>query len=612
MSGSTSVASGNERAARRRLDRFLLWPLLCPAVLLAANNDAFGFDPPGWLDSYTYLGYFWHYREHLWLFDDNSNYKISRLPWVLPGAAAHSLLPPEAAARVLAYCALASAAIAVYLHVRDAIHDRYAAAFAGVLLACCTGMHAPGGWYYQALPAAGYYLWACWLLTRAAHSERRTAAWAAGAGAAFAAAVHTHVFLIVFAPLLVLLFWGAQPVDDRAPAARWLTAAVSAVAGAIGLTAALAIVNRVTGGQWWFFVPQVQIALTLAGHDRWWLPTKQWLPAATYLVLPIAMMVSGLISGYRPWKRDERIQGTLVVLPCVALALTCYFQFRGRVTTLDYDYMAFVLYLHAFPAAAVALGSLADRPARRATLLMLATALVLAALLFFMPSDVPVLMTRFVTRVGLSRLPPIVPPLLVALVGAIVARVLPRSVRVAAVAIWFAVVNAWVAPQSAAYGVRTAGTRAAMLDTFRQADRFTQRLDPTLTGIKYWLSAEDLPTAHGALHSQQVFDSFVATRAWLTNLFARQSPGLPIERLTRAHLARATCVGILSSEKEQSPLALAMIAHYASLGRPLRVIAQRRFDARGFSFALTVLKPVAAAPEAVGPAACAPGEVPAS
>jgi len=588
----------------------MLYPLLSPAVLLAARNDGFGFDPPGFLDSYMYLGYFWHYREHLWVFDGNSNYKISRLPWVLPGTAVHSLLPPEAAARVLAYCALASAALALYLHVRDATHDRYAAAFASVLLACCVGMHAPGGWYYQALPAAGYYLWACWCLTRAARTDRYTVVWAAAAGACFAAAVHTHVFLAVFTPLLVLLFWGAQQVDNRSHVARWVTATGSALAGGVGLTAVLAAVNHLTGGDWLFFVPQLQIALTLSGHDRWWLPVRQWLPNATYLVLPIAMIATGLSRAYRPWKKDERMNGTLVLLPCLAFVMTCIFQFWARVTTLDHDYMAFVLYLHAFPAVAVALWSPVDTTARRSSLLVCATALILASLLLFMPSQLPALMTRLVARADGSHLPGIVPPLLVALAGVAIARAVPRGVRIAAVAVWFAIVNAWVAPQPSGYGVRTSGPRAAMLVAFRQADQFTHRLDPTLIGIKYWMSVEDLPTAAGVLNSQQVFDSFVATRAWLANLFARQSPGLPIETLTRDHLARATCIGILSSPQRQPGLARAMMTHYAALDRPLRVIAERRFQVRDFSFALTVLKPLNPPETPVVGAPCAPREQP--
>jgi hypothetical protein len=198
---------------------------------------------------------------------------------------------------------------------------------------------------------------------------------------------------------------------------------------------------------------------------------------------------------------------------------------------------------------------------------------------------------------------------LVALAGVAIARVMPRTIRIVAVAVWFALVNAWVAPQPSAYGLRTAGTRAAMLEAFRQADRFTQRLDPSLTGIKYWMSSEDLPAADGVLHSQEVFDSFVATRAWLTNLFARHSPGLPIETLTRNQLARAVCVGILSSPRRQPELTQAMMAHYAALDSPLRLVAERRFHVNDFSFALTVLQPLGATTSA-GQPPCAPSDVP--
>src|SRR3954470_23708217 len=206
---SFCAAPPDHSRCMRRFDRLLLFPLLCPAALLLAANDGFGFDPPGFTDAFMYLGYFWHYPEHLWLFDDPVNYKISRLPWLLPGFVAHTLLAPIPAARVLAYCTLASAAGALYLHVRDTLRDRYAAAFASTMFACCTPLHGPGGWYYHTLAATGYYLWSCWLMTRAATAERRRAAWAAAAGACFAAAVHTHLFLMVFAPLLALLYWGA-------------------------------------------------------------------------------------------------------------------------------------------------------------------------------------------------------------------------------------------------------------------------------------------------------------------------------------------------------------------------------------------------------------------
>ncbi len=157
------------------MDRFLLFPLLAPAVLLAAGNDAFGFDPPGYLDSFVYVGYFWHYPEHLWVFDDNSNYKISRLPWILPGYVLHALAGPIVASYVLAYVTLALGAVALFLLVKECLDDRGSAAIVSVAWACCTWAHGNGGWNYQVLIASGYYLMTCWLVVRAARGRSRVA-----------------------------------------------------------------------------------------------------------------------------------------------------------------------------------------------------------------------------------------------------------------------------------------------------------------------------------------------------------------------------------------------------------------------------------------------------
>jgi hypothetical protein len=598
--GARIAAAG---ASITRADWLILLPVLCPAILLLAGNDAFAFDPPGFLDSFIYLGYFWHYPEHLWVFDHNSNYKISRLPWVLPGAAAHALLSPVPAALVLAYVTLTGAAVALYLQIRDALRDRYAAAALGVMLACCTGMHAPGGWYYQALPAATYYLWSCWLLTRAAISSRRSAGWAFAAGASFAAAVHTHVFLIVFAPLLALLYWGVLCAAGERRPPRWGSMVASVTAGAVGLTVMLAAFNRATGGEFLFFLPQFELSFKLADTDPWWLPAKQWLPGATYLVLPFAFTLIGLAGVPGPWKGERRLAATLVALPCLATVITCVFQFWSRVTTLDYDYMAFVLYLHAFPAAAVALRRL-DPDRRRVGAVFGVAAVILASLLFLMPTELPAAMTALVRHVGLAGSARIVPPLLLGVAGAAAVAITPRRFRLPIVAVWFAIMNAWTAPQPSAYGVHTPGSRQAMLQTFRDVDDFTERLDPTLIGIKFWLSSETLNTAEGPLESQQVFDSLLATRGWLTNLFGRSSPGLPIETLTIQHLSRATCVGILSSPARQAALARAMSEHYAALDRPLGIVANQQFVRGDLAVALTVLKPLDAKAHPLTAAPC--------
>ena len=327
--------------------RDLLWlfPLLIPAVLVTAGAADFGFDRPGLLDPFMYFGYFWHYPEHLWVFDDNSNYKISRLPWILPGYLVHSAV--GAAAPLILACVLISVgAVMMYLFARDTIGNRSVAVVLGIAWAGFTLAHGPGGWNYHMLPAVTYYLAACVLVVRSARQSARTPL-AAAAGACFAAAVHTHLFLVAFAPLLLILLWAALEGEASSRAARLARASLMMAAGGVALTAALAGINRATGGAWLFFMPQIEIALQIAGGDRWWMSTAQWLPSARHLVLPLAFLAMGLPVALR--RPRERFLVTHVGLAWAALAIMAYFQFVRRVTTLDYPEMSFALHMHTFP-----------------------------------------------------------------------------------------------------------------------------------------------------------------------------------------------------------------------------------------------------------------------
>ena len=197
---------------------------------------------------------------------------------------------------------------------------------------------------------------------------------------------------------------------------------------------------------------------------------------------------------------------------------------------------------------------------------------------------------------GLAAAPGLVLPLIVSLAGAAATLLLHGPARFVTFVLWFSIVNASIAPNPTSYGTGTPGYRQAMLSLFREADRFTTDLDPTLRGIKYWWPVEQAPTPQGVVPTGPIFDSFVATRAWLVNLLARRSPGLPIDQLTLAHLARGECIGVLSTLGSQAQLRRTMESHYAGLGRPLHQVAARRFERPEISFALTILKPSNPAP----------------
>ena len=590
------------------IDRWLLLPLLIPAALLLAGNSSFGFDPPGFLDSFVYVGYFWHYPEHLWVFDDNSNYKISRLPWILPGYIAHLLAGTTGAAYLLAYFPLALGAVAIYLLIRDGLHDRTAAGVVSVAWACCTWAHGIGGWSYHMLAAAAYYMMACWLAVRVARQPSTLAA--VLAGVFLASAIHTHLFLVVFTPFVSLLYWAALPQSPAPPLARSVRAALLAAGGGAALTLILASVNRATGGDWLFFLPQIEHSWTLSqpGNDRWWLGLTDWIPSARHLIIPVLLMIASLpVLALRPRGPDRRLAIALAASAWMAFAVMCFFQFVRRMTMLDYSYMSFPLYLHAFPAigAMLAAASVGARSRRPAIATATASVVMLGTLLFLMPGPLSHWLSAASAAIGLRQAPPIAAPLLLGLAGAAITSAIKPSARYVTFAVWFSLVNVWVAPSPESYGIGTPGYRRAMLSLFRDADRFTTELDPTLIGIKYWWSVEQVATSTGTVSLAQVFDSFVATRGWLANLFARRSPGLPIEDLTAAHLDRGECVGVLSSVEGQARLREQMESHFAALGRPLHQVAARRFEQPALSFAITILKP-SGPPAPVPRPPCAP------
>lgn len=578
-------------------DRFLLFPLLTPAALLAVGNDGFGFDAPGFVDPFAYLGTFWHYAEHLPRIE--GDYKVSRLPWVLPGYLAHTLGGEIAGAYLLNYVTMAAAAVALYLLVRDALNDRPIAAVIAVAWACCTQAHGVGGWNYHMGAAGAYYLAACWLVLRAARSPSSPRA-AFLAGVFLACAVHTHLFLVAFFPLVALLYWSALPTGHVEPLRQGLRQASFMAVGALAVTGVLMAINGVTGGKWLFFQNQITYTLRQSefGINIWWIgdPLK-WVPSAVHLVIPTLFMVAGLSRLARSAiPEPARLRVSFVAQAWAAFAILCFFQFARRLPMLDTDYFAFVAYFHAFPCAAVALAGSDAIEGRRNRLVTVAIAalVMIGSLMLLMPTALPRALGAVTGAIGLAELPLVAKPLIVGILGILVMMRVRSPMRLVVFAVWFSIVNVWVAPSRIDYGIGTPGSNQQMAVLFHDADRFTVDLDPTLTGIKYWWIDESIPTPRGALELNYAFDSFAATRGWQASLFGGESPLLPVERLAVEHLAATTCLGVLSSPARHDELTNKLSRHFERLGHPLTVVASRLFHGDAISFELTVFKPVSA------------------
>ena len=593
MVAGPAVSHDSRDTTGRSWDRFVLLPMIIAAVLLGVGNENFGFDSPGWIDPFMYLGYFWHYPVHAPPLDQD--YKSSRLPWILPGYIIHSLADPVVASWVLVFSTLSGSGMALYLLVRDTTRDRAAAAIIAAAWTSCTWAHGIGGWNYHMLAAADYFLIASWLAFRAAHTGGRAPAVLSGVCAA--AAVHTHLLFASFLPLLVLTYWSGL----SGPSGRVARDAGQGLAGAAGITLILAAINRASGGIWLFFMPQVEQAQKLMRHDEWWQEAHVWLPGATYLIVPGALMLTGLAGLGGEGSQERRPLRVLVVQAWLALGLMCIAQFARHQATLNISYLAFPLYVYGFACGGATLAT-SRRRRYPVGLVAIGLLLVLGPLVLLMPDRLPRVMSTAAAAVTAAATAPVVPPLAFAVLGGLLTIATPAGARVLVFAGWFGVLNAWIAPAPAVYGTSTPGYRREMLELFREADAVTTAFDPRLDGIRYWFAEEHVITRFGETPLGSIFHGFIATRSWQYHLLAHD-PAVPIQSLTLDQLDRTVCVGLLASPQTSGQLEAAFQAHFAALGRPLQRVTTRHFKGPNLAFDLTLLKPADASPQVEPPCA---------
>ena len=606
---AVTVAAAKNGSSTRRLDPFLFIPLIISAVFIAAGNEDFGFDSAGWLDPFMYFAYFWHYPSHLPGLDQD--YKASRLPWNLVGYAAHALGGPVAASYVLVLATLSAGGVAVYALIRDMTGDRVAAIVAATAWTCCTWAHGIGGWNYHMLAATDYFLFATWLAFRAATTSGRAPA--VLSGICLAAAGHTHLQYATFLPLWAATYWSGLRTDSRdetygpLPGSPPVASAIGRVvrdgalagAGAVGISIALAVFNVATGGDWLFFVPQLVRAQSLMRQDLWWAEARVWVPTATYLIVPIVFMIGSLaVLRRKDQGGDQRPARVLVLQAWLALAIMCFTQFARRKGTLDQSFLAFPVYAYGFPCIGMLLAS--GRAVKRpAGLIAACVVAILAPLLLLMPATLPQAMTRIAGLFNATTIP-VAAPLAVAVIGCGATLAARGAARLLIFAVWFGVVNAWIAPSPSAYGIHTPGYHRQMLELFHEADGMTAAFDPRLDGIKYyWDTDARLNTSSGQVPLGLVFDSYVSTRGWQGNRLTHDRT-VPVSQLTLNDLDNVVCVGLLAPPQGSQQLESNVQTRFAMLGRPLRHLTTRHLQRPDLEFDLTLLIP-ADSPDRHGP-----------
>jgi len=340
-------------------------------------------------------------------------------------------------------------------------------------------------------------------------------------------------------------------------------------------------------------------AQSLMRQDVWWAEARVWVPNATYLIVPIVLMVGALpvLRRSDPAER-HRPARVLVLQAWLALAIMCFTQFARRKGTLDQSFLAFPVYAYGFPCVGVLLAGGRDVKGS-AGLIATCVVAILGPLLLLMPTALPRVMTQLALMFNAAGIP-VVAPLAVALIGCGVTMATRGATRLLVFAVWFGVVNAWIAPSPTAYGIHTPGYHRQMLELFHEADGMTAAFDPRLDGIKYyWDTDARVNTSSGQLPLGLVFDSYVSTRGWQGNRLTHDRT-VPVSQLTLNDLDNVMCVGLLAPPQSSRQLESNLQTRFAVLGRPLRHLTTRHLQRPDLEFDLTLLIP-ADSPDRHGP-----------
>jgi hypothetical protein len=342
-----------ETKARAWPDPYIFILFAIPALVLAWNTDPL-YTPAGYLDPWIYFSFFNNFASLKNLFPNT--YYGSRLGWIVPGTVVYHIFPPLIANAVLHLTVFYAAVLSIFYCLKHTVGRR-----AALLGALVMGFNpylwmATGGDYPDGAGIA-YYALALVAMTRAL-TRRAAAASLFWAGVVYALAVYCNIFLVYFAPPLLIYY---AVLRERAPGVTWVKELGSFIlwcaAGSFVVTVLLALVNHAVDGWFFFYRTSILIAVGSVGKKSGYLaPGYSWLARAFWLYLDVvtAAAAAAALRFYRKGKApfEERAAAVFSFSYILMAALMVGVEVRGE-PVLQLPYYASYL----IPAAFLALAS---------------------------------------------------------------------------------------------------------------------------------------------------------------------------------------------------------------------------------------------------------------
>ncbi len=321
MAAATSASARRVRGPARlsgvRLEVLGVAAVTVGVGVLYALIDAVVLNTPGYLDPWIYYALFQNFD---YLYDAfYSAYYTSRLPWIIPGQAAHAVLPSAAAFFVLHGTFVLATGAAAYAALRRFFGRAiallgYGALFLNVIFYNSHSDDYPDG------PQITYLMLSISTALLATRS-RRPAALMFTSGFFALAALGTNLFDVFFlAPAAIAYLAAITPRPQYG--ARLVRDLVVFAAGALTLLILVGSYAKRHGGEFLFFMPSVRTAKTLP-TTNWRFPGYHWMLSEPRLLATVFLIVIGIIvlgPSIRQWKRDQSIRVAIGLTGALAVS----------------------------------------------------------------------------------------------------------------------------------------------------------------------------------------------------------------------------------------------------------------------------------------------------
>ena len=223
-------------------------------------NDSWTFLQPSGIDPWVYTGYFFNLDKYLHVFPNT--YYGSRFPWILLGAAVHSIFAPATATLVLRLLLYYGATFSLYVVVRALWQNRTAALISAIVLGTHTQFLQAIGWNYPDGPAIVCLLIAAAFLA-VALTGRLWQLWLFCAGIALLTAPSVHLFV---APLSLLLALGFL-MNNLKRGRDWVDSILWMATGALFAFSVYAVIHLSITGDFFYIRGQWDAAQVLNGDQ---------------------------------------------------------------------------------------------------------------------------------------------------------------------------------------------------------------------------------------------------------------------------------------------------------------------------------------------------------